>query len=77
MSGVQGGPRDRHRADPEAVLLAASFTVTAMFTGFQVNLYADDVEPGVAFYAAMGFDETCRQYSPAGGRCTSSSRTAG
>ena len=51
-------------------------TVTAMFTGFQVNLYADDVEPGVAFYAAMGFDETC-QYSPAGGRCTSSSRTAG
>ena len=36
-----------------------------MFTGFQVNLYADDVEPGVAFYAAMGFDETYR-YALAG-----------
>jgi catechol 2,3-dioxygenase-like lactoylglutathione lyase family enzyme len=36
-----------------------------MFTGFQVNLYADDVEPGVAFYAALGFEETYR-YAPAG-----------
>jgi predicted enzyme related to lactoylglutathione lyase len=36
-----------------------------MYTGFQVNLYADDVEPGVAFYAALGFEETYR-YAPAG-----------
>jgi predicted enzyme related to lactoylglutathione lyase len=43
----------------------AVITVTAMFTGFQVNLYADDVEPGVAFYAALGFEETYR-YAPAG-----------
>ena len=39
-------------------------TVAAMFTGFQVNLYADDVEAGVAFYAALGFEETYR-YAPA------------
>ena len=31
-----------------------------MLTGFQVNLYADDVEPGAAFYAALGFEETYR-----------------
>ncbi len=36
-----------------------------MFTGFQVNLYADDVELGAAFYAALGFEETYR-YAPAG-----------
>jgi uncharacterized glyoxalase superfamily protein PhnB len=36
-----------------------------MFTGHQVNLYADNVEPGVAFYAALGFEETYR-YAPAG-----------
>jgi uncharacterized glyoxalase superfamily protein PhnB len=36
-----------------------------MFTGHQVNLYADDVGPGVAFYAALGFEETYR-YAPAG-----------
>jgi uncharacterized glyoxalase superfamily protein PhnB len=36
-----------------------------VFTGFQVNMYADDVEPGVAFYAALGFEETYR-YAPAG-----------
>lgn len=36
-----------------------------MFTGFQVNMYADDVEPGVAFYAALGFEESYR-YAPAG-----------
>jgi predicted enzyme related to lactoylglutathione lyase len=36
-----------------------------VFTGFQVNLYADDVEPGVAFYAGLGFEESYR-YSPAG-----------
>ena len=36
-----------------------------MFTGFQVNMYADDVEPGVSFYAALGFEETYR-YAPAG-----------
>jgi predicted enzyme related to lactoylglutathione lyase len=36
-----------------------------VFTGFQVNLYADDVESGVAFYAALGFNESYR-YSPAG-----------
>lgn len=35
-----------------------------MLTGFQVNLYADDVEPGVAFYAALGFEESYR-YAPA------------
>ena len=31
-----------------------------MFTGFQVNLYADDLEPGVAVYAALGFEESYR-----------------
>jgi uncharacterized glyoxalase superfamily protein PhnB len=36
-----------------------------VFTGHQVNLYADDVEPGVAFYAALGFEESYR-YAPAG-----------
>jgi uncharacterized glyoxalase superfamily protein PhnB len=36
-----------------------------VFTGFQVNMYADDVEPGVTFYAALGFEETYR-YAPAG-----------
>jgi predicted enzyme related to lactoylglutathione lyase len=36
-----------------------------MFTGFQVNMYADDVEPGVAFYAALGFEESYR-YAPTG-----------
>jgi uncharacterized glyoxalase superfamily protein PhnB len=36
-----------------------------VFTGHQVNLYADDVEPGAAFYAALGFEETYR-YAPAG-----------
>jgi predicted enzyme related to lactoylglutathione lyase len=39
--------------------------VAAVFTGFQVNMYADDVEPGVAFYAALGLEETYR-YAPAG-----------
>ena len=39
--------------------------MTATFTGFQVNMYADDVEPGVAFYAALGFDESYR-YAPNG-----------
>ncbi len=29
-------------------------------TGFQVNLYADDVEPAVTFYKALGFTETYR-----------------
>ena len=36
-----------------------------MFTAFQVNVYAEDVEPGVAFYAALGFEESYR-YAPAG-----------
>ena len=36
-----------------------------MFTGHQVNLYADDVEPGAAFYAALGFEESYR-YAPEG-----------
>jgi uncharacterized glyoxalase superfamily protein PhnB len=36
-----------------------------VFTGFQVNMYADDVEPGVAFYAALGFEESYR-YAPDG-----------
>jgi uncharacterized glyoxalase superfamily protein PhnB len=36
-----------------------------VFTGFQVNMYADDVEPGVTFYAALGFEEAYR-YAPAG-----------
>ena len=36
-----------------------------MFTAFQVNMYAEDVEPGVAFYAALGFEESYR-YAPAG-----------
>jgi lactoylglutathione lyase len=29
-------------------------------TGFQVNLYAEDVEPAIAFYAALGFEESYR-----------------
>ena len=36
-----------------------------MFVGHQVNLYANDVEPAVAVYAAMGFEETYR-YAPDG-----------
>jgi len=36
-----------------------------VFSGFQVNMYADDVEPGVAFYAALGFEGSYR-YAPAG-----------
>lgn len=34
-------------------------------TGFQVNLYADEVEPAVSFYAALGFEESYRS-APAG-----------
>jgi uncharacterized glyoxalase superfamily protein PhnB len=34
-------------------------------TGFQVNLFADEVEPAVTFYAGLGFDESYR-YAPAG-----------
>lgn len=48
-------------------------TMIAMFTGFHVNLYADDVEPGVAFHSALGFEESYR-YAPAGDRCAA--RTA-
>jgi catechol 2,3-dioxygenase-like lactoylglutathione lyase family enzyme len=29
-------------------------------TGFQVNLYAEDVEAAIAFYAALGFEESYR-----------------
>jgi uncharacterized glyoxalase superfamily protein PhnB len=29
-------------------------------TGFQVGLYAEDVEPAVAFYTALGFEESYR-----------------
>lgn len=36
-----------------------------MFKGFQVDMYADEVEPAVAFYAALGFQETYR-YAPDG-----------
>jgi len=31
-----------------------------MFTGFLVNEYADDVQQGVDFYSALGFEETFR-----------------
>jgi len=31
-----------------------------MFVGFQVNLYADDVQQGVDFYSALGFEESYR-----------------
>lgn len=34
-------------------------------TGFQANLFANDVEPAVTFYAALGFEESYR-YAPAG-----------
>jgi hypothetical protein len=34
-------------------------------TGFQVNLYAEDVEAAIAFYAALGFEESYR-YPAAG-----------
>jgi catechol 2,3-dioxygenase-like lactoylglutathione lyase family enzyme len=34
-------------------------------TGFQVNLYAEDVEAAIAFYIALGFEESYR-YHPAG-----------
>lgn len=36
-----------------------------MFTGSQVNLYAEDVERSVAFYRDLGFEETYR-YPPEG-----------
>lgn len=36
-----------------------------MLIGSQVNLFADDVEPAVAFYGALGFEERYR--SPAHG----------
>jgi hypothetical protein len=29
-------------------------------TGFQVNLYAEDVEAAIAFYNALGFEERYR-----------------
>jgi catechol 2,3-dioxygenase-like lactoylglutathione lyase family enzyme len=31
-----------------------------MLTGFQINLFVDDVERCVEFYRALGFDETFR-----------------
>jgi uncharacterized glyoxalase superfamily protein PhnB len=34
-------------------------------TGFQVNLYAEDVEVAIAFYTALGFEESYR-YPAAG-----------
>jgi predicted enzyme related to lactoylglutathione lyase len=34
-------------------------------TGFQVNLYAEDVEAAIAFYITLGFEESYR-YPPAG-----------
>jgi predicted enzyme related to lactoylglutathione lyase len=34
-------------------------------TGFQVNLYAEDVDAAIAFYAALGFEESYR-YPAAG-----------
>ena len=39
-------------------------------------MYADDVEPGVAFYAALGFEESYR-YALQACRCMSSFATAG
>jgi lactoylglutathione lyase len=29
-------------------------------TGFQVNLYAEDIKPAIAFYTALGFEESYR-----------------
>jgi catechol 2,3-dioxygenase-like lactoylglutathione lyase family enzyme len=31
-----------------------------VFSGFQINMFVDDVEPCVAFYKAIGFEETYR-----------------
>jgi catechol 2,3-dioxygenase-like lactoylglutathione lyase family enzyme len=31
-----------------------------MFSGFQINMFVDDVEPCVSFYTAIGFKETYR-----------------
>jgi uncharacterized glyoxalase superfamily protein PhnB len=33
---------------------------TWTLSGFQVNLYAEDVKPTVGFYSALGFEETYR-----------------
>jgi predicted enzyme related to lactoylglutathione lyase len=35
-------------------------TRTWTLTGFQVNLYAEDVETAIAFYTALGFEERYR-----------------
>jgi predicted enzyme related to lactoylglutathione lyase len=35
-------------------------TCTWTLTGYQVNLYADDVETAIAFYKALAFDEKYR-----------------
>ncbi|HTY71893.1 MAG TPA: VOC family protein [Actinomycetes bacterium] len=31
-----------------------------MFSGFQINMFVDDVEPCVSFYRGIGFEETYR-----------------
>lgn len=31
-----------------------------MFSGFQINMFVEDVEPCVSFYKALGFEETYR-----------------
>jgi lactoylglutathione lyase len=41
---------------PEEPATRATWTLT----GFQVNLYAEDVETAIAFYKALGFEEKYR-----------------
>jgi catechol 2,3-dioxygenase-like lactoylglutathione lyase family enzyme len=36
-----------------------------MYTGFQINMFVEDVEPCASFYKAIGFEETYR--TPADG----------
>jgi len=43
----------------------AAIRATGTLTGFQVNLYAENVEAAVAFYKALGFEEKYRH--PAAG----------
>ncbi|GGI11033.1 hypothetical protein GCM10007368_34190 [Isoptericola cucumis] len=58
-------PFDPDATPPQPVSRSTAPYRDRMFTGTQVNLYADDVEAVVGFYRALGFAESYR-YAPHG-----------